>query len=355
MKETLNELTNPRPDQIDADPIEWLERLAGPTVIWIDGRESARTRAVVTLLHGNEPSGLLAIHSILRSGEVPLTNLLLVIVSVEAALLEPRFRYRAYPQERDMNRSFNPPHQDSAGRLALAVLNRLKAAQQSADLEAVLDVHNTSGQSPSFAVATVEQRSHEILAAVFTQRLVITELRLGSLMEQSTEECPVVTVECGGAQEPQSHALAEQGLRTFMQRENLFELDHAVDMDLYHDPVRFELEQRLTLAFAEAPVLGVDLTLLDQVDQFNFKLVPAGAQIGWIRDPDVIKHLRVIDARGNNRFDQYFEICGNRLQTKATQKLFMVTTRPDIALSDCLLYSAFETEHARVHLDERTN
>ena len=126
MKETLNELTNPRPDQIDADPIDWLERLAGPTVIWIDGRESARTRAVVTLLHGNEPSGLLAIHSILRSGEVPLTNLLLVIVSVEAALLEPRFRYRAYPQERDMNRSFPGSERGSlAGRMAHMFFNQV--------------------------------------------------------------------------------------------------------------------------------------------------------------------------------------------------------------------------------------
>ena len=355
MKETLNELVNPTPDQIDSDPIKWLESLAGPTAIWIDGIEPTRTRAVVTLLHGNEPSGLFAIHSILKAGELPLTNLLLIIVSVEAALLEPRFRYRAYPRERDMNRSFNPPHYDSAGRLAFSVLNRIDDAKNDTQLEAVLDVHNTSGKSPSFAVATAEQRSHEILAALFTQRLVITDLRLGSLMEQSTETCPFVTIECGGAQEPESHALAEQGLRTFIHSQNLFELDHAVDMDLYHDPVRLELEQRLTLAFADAPVLGVDLTMLDQVDQFNFKLVPAGTQIGWIRDAEVIKHLRVVDARGDNRFDHYFEICGNRLQTRATQKLFMVTTRPDIALSDCLLYSAFETEHEKVHLDDRTD
>ncbi len=155
------------------------------------------------------------------------------------------------------------------------------------------------------------------------------------------------------AREPESRALAERGLRTFTHRENLFELDHAADMDIYHDPVRLEMEKSVTLAFADAPVLGVDLTTWDKVDQLNFRLVPTNTHIGWIPEVSVLKHLRVVDARGDNRLENYFEICGDRLQTKAPQKLFMVNIRPDIALSDCLLYSAFETEHARVHLEDR--
>lgn len=350
MNENFTHLTQSDVADLPGDPVEWLSNLSGPTSICIEGSNTHRTRAIVTLLHGNEPSGLFAIHKLLREGlgtsHKPATNLLLILVSVEAGLLEPVFRYRAYPNERDMNRSFNPPHSDSAGRIAKQVLQLLEKYQP----EAVLDVHNTSGKSPSFAVSTEESWQHESLAAMFTHRLVITQLRMGSLMEQSRPDMPVVTIECGGAQEQSSHDLAYSGISTYLNCKELFKVEHGLDMDIYHDPVRLELEKNLRLAFASQPVLGVDMTLLENVDQFNFTLVPPGTLLGWVRSADILEHLRVADARGNNRFDQFFELCGNKLQTNAAQKLFMVTTRPDIALSDCLLYSAVEAEHERVHL-----
>lgn len=347
MNESFTHLDNPNTSDIPEDAILWLKQLGGPTSFWLCGEDDSRTRAIVTLLHGNEPSGMMAIHRLLREGVKPQTNLLLVLVSVEAALLEPVFRYRSYPGERDMNRSFNPPYSDSAGRITQQVLKLLNRYQP----EAVLDVHNTSGKSPSFAVATEQSWPHEALAAMFTERMVITELRMGSLMEQTQAQMPVVTIECGGAQDQASHDLAYTGLKSFITAQQLFNLEHVLDMDIYHDPVRLELEKGLRLAFASAPVLGVDMTMLDQVDQFNFSLVPPGTLLGWVSGPHVLEHMRVADARGNNRFDQFFELCGNRLQTNATQKLFMVTTRPDIALSDCLLYSAVERDHERVHLE----
>ena len=347
MIEYFNHLESPSSSEIPQDPLVWLEQLGGPTSIWLNGKDRSRTRAVVTLLHGNEPSGMLAVHRLIREEVTPVTNILIVLASVEAALLEPTFRYRSYPGERDMNRSFNPPFSDSAGRIAQQLLRLLERYQP----EAVLDVHNTSGKSPSFAVSTEQSLPHETLAAMFTERLVITELRMGSLMEQTEPKMPVVTIECGGAQEQAAHDLAYAGLKQFMETQSLFEIEHGLDMDIYHDPVRLELEQDLRLAFAPQPVLGVDITMLDQVDQFNFTLVPPGTLLGWVKGPDVLEHLRVADARGNNRFEQFFELCGNRLQTNATQKLFMVTTRPDIALSDCLLYSAVESQHERVHLE----
>lgn len=351
MNEQFTHIVNPHSADIPVDPLAWLSTLGGPASLFIQGADTERTRAVVTLLHGNEPSGMFAIHRLLREGLEPATNLLLVLVSVEAALLEPLFRYRAYPSERDMNRSFNPPYSDCAGRIANQLLQLLEEHKP----EAVLDVHNTSGKSPSFAVSTQQGWPHESLAAIFTERLVITQLRMGSLMEQSKPEMPVLTVECGGAQEQSAHDLAYRGLLEYFTCKQLFHVEHGLDMDIYHDPVRLELEQGLHLAFASSPVLGVDITLLDQVDQFNFRPVPPGTLLGWVRSPEVLDRLRLADAKGNNRFDQFFELCGNKLQTNAPQKLFMVTTRPDIALSDCLLYSAVESEHERVHLEPEAN
>ena len=36
---------------------EYLRSLGGPACIHLEGRDKSRTRALVTLLHGNEPSG----------------------------------------------------------------------------------------------------------------------------------------------------------------------------------------------------------------------------------------------------------------------------------------------------------
>ena len=80
---------NPEPQKLGKDHIEFLKILGKPTWITLDGDDSSRNRAIVTLLHGNEPSGMKAIHQYLLTAERPATNLGIFIVSVEAALHPP--------------------------------------------------------------------------------------------------------------------------------------------------------------------------------------------------------------------------------------------------------------------------
>lgn len=334
------------PAQIPEYLVDFLRLLGGPARIWVSGQNPQRTRAVVTLLHGNEPSGIKALHQFLRQGIKPHTNLLILVGSVQAALLEPHFRNRSYPGARDLNRCFNPPYNDAPGRIAQQMLQMIDAV----NAETVIDIHNTSGQSPSFGVVTAAHRQHEALISLFTDKLVITELRLGSLMEQSTARRPVVTVECGGAQQSASDTLALGGLMKYALDQQIPPHSEEFDFDLYHHPVRLELEEGLRLAFADQPVLGVELTLLADLDRYNFGVAPAGTLLGWLGSAAAIRRLKVVDPAGVNHFDRYFEICGNRLQTVTDLKLFMITTRPDIALSDCLLYASFEMEHEKVHI-----
>ena len=58
----LDYLDNPSPRTLGRSPLEWLDRLQKPTVVRVAGRDPSRTRAMATLLHGNEPSGLFALH-----------------------------------------------------------------------------------------------------------------------------------------------------------------------------------------------------------------------------------------------------------------------------------------------------
>ncbi|MBQ0785555.1 MAG: hypothetical protein KBT66_15110, partial [Amphritea sp.] len=62
-------LHNPKPETLPENVGAFLRQLGGPTLIVVDGRDNSRCRAIATLLHGNEPSGVRAILGWLRSGE----------------------------------------------------------------------------------------------------------------------------------------------------------------------------------------------------------------------------------------------------------------------------------------------
>jgi hypothetical protein len=57
----LDHLYDPEPSTIAETVYGFLAQLGGPTAIHITGHDTRRCRVVVTLLHGNEPSGLKAV------------------------------------------------------------------------------------------------------------------------------------------------------------------------------------------------------------------------------------------------------------------------------------------------------
>ena len=104
----------PWPRGLDA----FLQELGGPAWIRVPGRDASRTRVVSTLLHGNEPSGVRAIHAWLRSGARPAVDTAFFVGPVEAARVPPGFAHRTRFGHRDLNRCFLPPFPGSEGELA---------------------------------------------------------------------------------------------------------------------------------------------------------------------------------------------------------------------------------------------
>ncbi|WP_461481755.1 M14 family metallopeptidase [Porticoccus sp.] len=340
-------LHNPSPSRIPETVEDFLRELSAPTLIRLDGRDGSRCRFVVTLLHGNEPSGLKAIHQLLRDEFQPQVTTLLAIVSVAAALAEPGFSHRFLNCQRDMNRLFGPPFDGEQGQLARALLELIREHAP----EAVIDLHNTSGDGPAFAVCAAEHNCFLELAALFTHRLVVTDIRLGALMEVSDLGCPILTVECGGAAQVLSDHIALQGLQRFMGAENLAQVDEGIregmlEMDIYRHPVRLELLEGASLCYADQPRPGMDITLPLHIDRRNFGVARPGSPLAWLgaRGLDA---LRLVDALGNNVIEQYFVAREGKLYPAITLKLFMVTTSPLIAVSDCLLYAVKEAYHQR--------
>ncbi len=328
----INQWHAPAPADVGNSYLDFFHLLKGPTWITIPGRDTARRRAIVTLLHGNEPSGLKAVHDILKSGVVPETSLGILIASVPAALKPPIFSHRYLPGEEDLNRCFKPPFETSQRQLARAILALLKTFSP----EAVIDTHNTSGHSESFAVATNDSVHTLQLTQLFTRRLVVMDLKLGTLIEQAAADFPVVTVEFGGFMDPRADQLAKDTLLSFVLRKDLFSAE-VTPMQVLRHPHRLEIEQSAALHYSASVQDEADITFFNTIDQLNFSRVMKGTTLGWYGDGG-IAHLKVKSADGEDLLSDYFAEQDGFIVTSQDVTLFMATTDPFIAKEDCLLY-----------------
>lgn len=334
MRPSFEVWQNPAAKKLGHSVKEFLCNLNGPTWIDIPGRDSSRTRILTTLLHGNEPSGTKAIFSWLTDPDrlPPLTNLSFLICSVEAALTEPEFSHRYMPGSPDMNRCFRPPFDSANGKLAEAILDRINRLGP----EAVIDMHNTSGSGPDFAVATSLQNNPLNLARNFSNRLILTELHLGALMEANVG-CPIITLECGGGMDMKADLVALKALDTLSSVENLFQDNAAPAPDIFKHPLRFEIKQGVSINYGETRTTESDITLLSDIEKHNFGITPKDEFLGWV-GPMGLTYFSAIDDRGHDIKDELFTVREGRLYTALPLRLFMITPRPEIARKDCLFY-----------------
>lgn len=330
----LNVVKDPGPDQLGQDVWAFLRGLGGPSAIWVSGQDASRTRVVCTLLHGNEPSGTHALYRFLRSGKKPLTNAVFILASVKAALTPPVFSHRMLPGKRDLNRCFRPPFEDEEGLIAEAILDLI----QTLSPECLIDVHNTSGSGPAFGVSIQDDPDHRALTSLFTNDLIVTDLRLGALMELSERAVPTVTIECGGASDHPSQIIAEEGLHRYLMAEQVLAVpDLEYMVNIYHNPIRLETRGDAPVAYAEEPDPEAVITLSPQSEKFNYGTLTREECIGSLGQAG-LSALTAKDHKGNERLEEYFEAHDGGLYPRHPIKVFMVTTNATIARKDCLFY-----------------
>ncbi len=326
----LNQVHGVSTQLLGDTPLDFLCNLGGPSVLHIAGKSSAKCRVVVTLLHGNEPSGLKAIHHLLSNGFVPTYDAKVIVASVVASLTEPVFTHRMLPSKRDLNRCFSSQGKDLQSQLALAIHQQIKDFSP----EAVVDIHNTSGSGPSFAVTIDKSADHKALASHFTHRLVSTNIRLGSIMEQDYG-CPIVTIEAGGAQDSAADVTAMNGIVSFLSASSVF--TQLQSLELLDTPRRFELAELSSLCFDTKSRESVDVTFRQDIESYNFKTVEAGTFLAWVNNSEM-RHFKLDQCQ--DLLHLYFKIEQGKLYTKERLILFMITTHEGIAKSDCLFYFA---------------
>jgi len=327
-------IRNPLATDIGDDVEDFLQILGDPACFFIEGEDAGRTRALVTLLHGNEPSGVMALFRWLKSGQRPAVNVVCVVASVAAALESPVFSHRMLPRARDLNRCFRPPFDDAQGALAEEILEILHMHHP----EAVVDLHNTSGSGPSFGVCTFMDRQHDALVSLFTRRLIISNLRLGALMEISEHSYPTVTVEVGGRLDEAAHALAYEGVCRYFAAPDVLAAGTEPELELLTDPIRVELRDNVTLTYADEPRPGYDITLRSDIEYHNFSGVTPDTLLGWAGGPERAL-FSAQDMGGRCAVTDILRIEEGRLYPARSLQLFMITNNAAIAQTDCLFYA----------------
>jgi succinylglutamate desuccinylase len=325
-----------RSEDVSARVEDFLDTLPGPTILAVRGRDRSRVRVVAGMLHGNEPSGVRAIHCALREGPAPATDMLYFVGAVDAARAVPRFSHRFLPGRRDLNRCFRAPWDGPDGAVGRSVLAVLRARP----VELAVDLHNNTGRNPSYAIGAAADESHFALSALFTTRFIHSDLKLGSFTEAMGTCCPSVTVECGQANDPEADETAWRGLACLLR---LDRLDPAVltrePMAVFSSPLRVELSRGATLAFDAAPHPDVDLTLDPDIDRHNFQYLAPGTRIGFVR-PGAPWPVVVRDASGVHHARSLFALDDRGgLVVREALVPIMMTTNPTAAASDCLFYA----------------
>lgn len=313
------------------DHIDFIKNLGQPTWIKLRGEDQTRSRAIITLLHANEPSGLKAIHQILKDEITPHTNLGIFVASVEAALHPPIFSHRYLPSEADMNRCFGLDGNTNQEQLANRLIELLSDYQP----EAVIDTHNTSAHSEPFAVSITSDPKTKQVSQLFTRKLVVLDQRLGTLIEQDIG-CPVVTVEFGGFLDPNADDLALSTLGRFIATRHLFDIE-PVAIQLLQSPLRLEVHSGAQLHYSTTVESENNITIFNTIDQLNFRRLAANTSIGWINQSG-INQLIVKNQAEQNIAKQLFVADAGFLKTRVPMTVFMATTDNHIARNDCLMY-----------------
>ncbi len=331
----IRRLPRPQPAAIPASVEAFLAGLGGPAWIEVPGRDHSRKRLVVTLLHGNEPSGIRAMHAWLRSEREPEVDTVLYIGSVAAALAAPGFAHRALPGERDANRCYGVFADDLQGRIA----RDFTALFGQEAFEAVIDIHNNTGHNPAYAIGYGVDAARLNLANLFADWFVDSDLCMHTLVEMTEQRCPSISVECGRAGDPAADAAALAGLDRFLHLSDLgLTGPMPRHLQILHHPRRVCLRPQLSVVFADAPAATAGLTLRNDLDRHNFQALDAGTLLGWVQ-PGQALPLSARGAADVELAQDLFVVSAGELRTLCPMIPIMMTSNADIARSDCLFYA----------------
>jgi succinylglutamate desuccinylase len=304
--------------------------LPEPTLIHLSGKQ-ANPLFVSVLLHGNEPTGFIAIQLLLkkyRDKQLP-RALSLFLGNVTAA----GFNLRRLDNQPDYNRIWPGTELPDCAETEMA--KEIVAVMKKRKVFASVDVHNNTGLNPHYACINNLDNQFLQLASLFGRLIVYFIRPKGVQSAAFAQICPAVTLECG--RPDQQHGV-EHTLEFLNSCLRLSELPQhqilAQDIDLFHTVAQVTIGDKVNFSFKQA---DTGLLLKADLERMNFTEVSPGAVLGTCKN-NATMPLIAKDEYGNNVTDDFFSLHNGDLQINRTTMPSMLTLDERVIRQDCLCY-----------------
>jgi len=331
-------VNNPFFDQLNGLPAGLLEVdslnlhtiLPKPALIHLPGKQ-IEPLFVSVLLHGNEPTGFIAVQLLLKkyqSKQLP-RSLSLFFGNVSAASQN----VRRFDNQPDYNRIWPGTELPACAEKEMA--NAIVDIMEKRNVFASVDIHNNTGLNPHYACINSLDNRFLQLASLFSRLIVYYTRPKGVQSAAFATLCPSVTLECGkpGQQHGVEHAL--EYINSCL---HLTELPKQPilpqNIDLFHTVAQVRIDDPINFSFKHA---DVDLLLNPDLDRMNFTEVSPGTVFGKASANNGMP-LIVHDENGNNVTDHFFTLQNGDLQLNRLTMPSMLTLDERVIRQDCLCY-----------------
>lgn len=304
------------------------EVLSGPTLIHLRGRRP-EPLLISVLLHGNESTGWLALRELLRRH--PPENLPRSVSVLIGNVAAARDGLRRFEHQPDYNRVWRGDDGTPEHAMARQVVDEMRDRR----VFASVDVHNNTGFNPHYAC--VNRLDHRFLhLATLFSRTVVYFIKPDTVQSLALAAvCPAVTLECGQPGQPHGTEHALSYLEACL---HLAELPaHPVaehDINLFHTVAVLKVPAESSFGFeAEAS----DIWFASDLDRLNFRELPAGTVLGWVRD-GCSGRLEAWNEAGQEVGSRYFAVDDGEIRTSLPVMPSMLTLDARVIRQDCLGY-----------------
>ncbi len=311
-------------------PAELHQVLPGPTLLRIRG-EKEPPLFICTLLHGDEPTGFLAVQQLLNrytQQDKPLPRSVWLFLGNVAAA---RDNLRHLPDQPDYNRIWKggplPEHRLVEELLAILKSNKLFAG---------VDIHNTSGQNPHYACVNKLDGPFINLGKLFSPMIVYFTRPEEVISRALADICPAITVESGQARDPfgVDHVLdfLEQCLALDAIPTNA---SNPTEPRVYHSIARIEVPDNCRIGIGET-CRKTDFNFIENLELMNFVEQAENTLVGWRRNPDL--KLAVVDEQGQDVSENFISYTNEEIRLIRSVVPSMLTTFIPNVMDDCLGY-----------------
>ena len=300
-----------------------------PTLFHLPGKRT-ETLFVSVLLHGNEPTGFLALQKLLQKyhGQTLPRNLSLFFGNTQAA----RLKQRRLDNQPDFNRIWpGTPLPDSPETVWAQQICELMRQRE---VFASIDVHNNTGLNPHYACINKLDDKFLHLGALFGRLLVYFTHPKGVQSGAFAEFCPAVTLECGRPDQANGVEHAFQFIDSCLHL-NEFPA-HSVakhDIDIYHTVAQVTIPDDVEFSFSNE---SAELHLHPELERMNFTDIPAGIMLGRVNGEKLPVLAR--DNAGQPVTERFFRVADGGLQITRPTMPSMLTLDERVIRQDCLCY-----------------